>query len=156
MNSLWSLPAMVLAAPKYAVWRMKQPGRRKPLEKILAVPEPFVEMTTVPESARRQTRVMQWISIGEFLSILRESSDLVVIDLRANAQSAPLSVPTAYVVPVSPNEMDSALEWLPGDRSVVFYGASNLSIFMIETSRFMDGSAPLYVLEGDLGLKEVA
>jgi hypothetical protein len=50
--------------------------------------------------------------------------------------------------------MDRVLEWLPGHWSVVFYGASNLSIFMIETSRFMDGSAPLYVLEGDL--EEVA
>ena len=156
MNSLWSLPVIALAVPIYALWRMRQPGRPKPLENMLSVPQPSVDMTTVRESARRQTRVMQWISIGEFLSILRESSDLVVIDLRANAQSAPLSVPTAYVVPVSPNEMDSALEWLPGDRSVVFYGASNLSIFMIETSRCMEGSAPLYVLEGDPGLEEVA
>jgi len=156
MNSLWSLPAMALAVPMDAARRMRHPGRRKPLENLLSVPEPFVDITTVRESARRQTRVMQWISIGEFLSILTECSDLVVIDLRANAQSAPLSVPTAFVLPVSPNEMDSALEGLPGDRSVVFYGASNLSIFMIETSRFMDGSAPLYVLEGDPGLEEVA
>ena len=156
MNSLWSLPAMALAVPMYAAWRMRQPGRRKPLENIPSVPEPSVDTATVPESARRQTRVMQWISIGEFLSILTRCTDLIVIDLRANAQSAPLSVPTAYVLPVSPNEMESALEGLPGDRSVVFYGASNLSIFMIETSRFMDGSAPLYVLEGDPGLEEVA
>ena len=156
MNSLWSLPAMALAVPMYAVWRMNQPGRRKPLEKILAVPEPFVDMTTVPESARRQTRVLQWISIGEFLSILTKCGDLVVIDLRENAQSAPFSVPTAHVLPVSLNEMDRVLECLPGDRSVVFYGASNRSIFMIETSRLMEGSAPLYVLEGDPGLGEVA
>jgi hypothetical protein len=154
MNSLWSLPAIALAVPMYAVWRMRQPERRKPLENILSVPQPSVDDTTVPESAGRQTRVMQWISIGEFLSILTKGGNLVVLDLRANAQYAPLSVPTAFVLPVSLNEMDRVLEWLPGHWSVVFYGASNLSIFMIETSRFMDGSAPLYVLEGDL--EEVA
>jgi hypothetical protein len=147
---------MALAVPMYAVWRMRQPGKRKALENTLSVPEPFVDVTTVPEPAGRQTRVMQWISIGELLSILTKCGNLVVLDLRANAQNAPLSVPTAFVLPVSPNEMDRVLEWLPGHWSVVFYGASNLSIFMIETSRFMDGSAPLYVLEGDLGLEEVA
>jgi hypothetical protein len=156
MNSLWSLPAMALAVPMYAAWRMKQRGRRKPLEITPSVPEPSIDVTTAPEPAGRQTRVMQWISIGEFLSILTKGSNLVVLDLRANAQHVPISVPTAFVLPVSPNEIDRVLEWLPGHWSVAFYGASNLSIFMIETSRFMDGSAPLYVLEGDLGLKEVA
>jgi hypothetical protein len=48
------------------------------------------------------------------------------------------------------------LEWLPADRTVAFCGASNLCIFMIETSQCMEGSAPLYVLEGDLDLAEVA
>ena len=156
MNSLWSLPAMALAVPIYAAWRMRQPGKCKPLESTQSVPDPFVDVPTVPEPAGRQTRVMQWISIGELLPILTKGSNLVVLDLRANAQCAPLSVPAAFVLPVSPNEMDRVLEWLPGHWSVVFYGASNLSIFMIETSRFMEGSAPLYVLEGDSGLEEVA
>jgi len=135
---------------------MRHPGRRKSLENTPCVPELSVDVTTVPESTGSQTRVMQWISIGEFLSILTKCSDLIVIDLRSNAQSVPFSIPTAVVLPVSPNEMDKALESLPGDRSVVFYGASNLSIFMIETSGCMEGSAPLYVLEGDPGLEEVA
>jgi hypothetical protein len=156
MYSLWSLSAMALAVPMHAVWRIRQHGKPKPLESTPPVPEPSVVVTTGPEPAGRQTRVIQWISICEFLSILSKGSDLIVLDLRANGQCALLSVPTAFVIPVSPNEMDKVLEWLPGDRSVVFYGASNLSIFMIETSRFMDGSAPLYVLEGDLGLAEVA
>jgi hypothetical protein len=156
MNSLWSLPALARTVPMYASWRMRHPGRRKPLENTISVPEPSVDITTAPESVRKQTRVMQWISTGEFLSILTKFSDLIVIDLRANAQSAPFSVPTASVLPVSPNEMDKTLEWLPEGMSVVFYGASNLSIFMIETSGCMEGSAPLYVLEGDPGLEEVA
>ncbi len=156
MNSLWSLPAMALAVPMYAVLRMRQQGRRKPLESTPSVPQPSVDVATVPESGGRQTRVMQWISIGEFLSILTKRSDLVVFDLRANAQWDSFPIPTAFALPVNPNELDMLLAWLPADRSVVFYGASNLSIFLIETSRCMEGSAPLYVLECDPGLEEVA
>jgi hypothetical protein len=99
---------------------------------------------------------MQWISIGEFLSVLEKCGDLTVIDLRANAQWDPFPIPTAFALPVTPNELDNVLDSLPADRSVVFYGASNLSIFMIETSHCMEGSAPLYVLEGDLSFAEVA
>jgi hypothetical protein len=147
---------MALVIPIYAVWRMRQQGARKPLEDIQSVPQPSVEVITPPESSERQTRVVQWISIGEFLSILTKCSDLIVVDLRANAQRDPFPVPTAFVIPVSPNQMDGVLERLPVDRSVVFYGASNLCIFMIETSPCIEGSAPLYVLEGDLDLAEVA
>jgi hypothetical protein len=48
------------------------------------------------------------------------------------------------------------LERLPADRSVVFCGASNFSILTILTNSCMRGSTPFYVLEGDLGLAEVA
>ena len=99
---------------------------------------------------------MKWISIDEFMMILTECNDLIVVDLRADAQLVPFPVPTAFVLPVSPNELDTALEMLPADRSAAFCGASNLSIFMIITSPWMEGSAPLYVLEGDLRLAEVA
>ena len=100
--------------------------------------------------------MIQWISTGEFLSILAKRCDLVVYDLRANAQWDPFPIPAAFALPVDPNELSTLLNWLPADRSVVFYGPSNLGIFMIETSRCMDGSAPLYILEGDLSLAEVA
>ena len=99
---------------------------------------------------------MKWISINEFMAILNERSDLFVVDLRANGPSIPFPVPTAFVLPVSPKELDSVLEMLPTDRSVVFWGASNLNIFMITTSPCMEGVAPFYVLEGDLRFAEVA
>jgi hypothetical protein len=60
------------------------------------------------------------------------------------------------VLPVAPNELDTILELLPMDRSVAFCGATNLNIFMIITSPCMEGSAPLYVLEGDLRRAEAA
>jgi hypothetical protein len=147
---------MALAVPVYAVWQARRSRTRELPYNIPTVLPPPVKAATVPESAGGQTRVIQWISTGKFLSVLAQRSDLVVFDLRANAQWDPFPVPTAFALPVKPNELDTLLEWLPADRSVVFYGASNLSIFMIETSHCMDGSAPLYVLEGDLSLAEVA
>lgn len=156
MDSLWSLPAMALAVPIYAVLRTKRSRTRKLPDNIPTALFTPVKPATVPGSAERKTRVIQLISIEMFLSVLAKRSDLVVFDLRANAQWDPFPVPTAFALPVNPNELDTLLEWLPADRSVVFYGASNLSIFMIETSHCMDGSAPLYVLEGDLSLAKVA
>jgi len=156
MYSLFSLPAMARAVPTYAVWQARRSARRELRDNLASVPQPPVEVTTALEPAAGQTRVMQWISIGEFLSVLTKRSDLIVIDLRPNAEWDPFPISTAFALPVTPNELDTVLEWLPADRSVVFYGASNLSIFMIETSHCMQGSAPLYVLEGDLKFAEAA
>jgi hypothetical protein len=99
---------------------------------------------------------MRWISIGEFIRVLGERSDLIVIDLRVDAPSALFPVLSALVLPVRPNELVQVLDMLPPDRSVAFCGASNLCIFLIETSSCMEGSAPLYVVEGDPDLAEVA
>jgi len=156
MYSLWSLPALALAVPMYAAWRINQSGRRKLPDNMPSVPQPLVDVTAAPDSSTRQTRLMRWISVREFTRILTERSDLVVYDLRADAQWDLFPIPTAFALTVNPNELDTLLAWLPADRSVVFYGASNLSIFMIITSHCMEGSAPLYVLEGDPSLAEVA
>jgi hypothetical protein len=99
---------------------------------------------------------VKWITFNEFMMILTECSDLIVVDLRPEASRVPFPVSTGSVLPVSPNELDTVLEMLPADRSVAFYGATNLCIFLIETSPCMEGSAPLYLLEGDLRLAEVA
>jgi hypothetical protein len=99
---------------------------------------------------------MRWISIDEFVAVLARCDDLIVIDLRTEARWVPFPAPTAFVIPVVPNELDEVLECLPADRSVVFCCASNFSILAILTSSCMRGSAPLYFLEGDLGLAEVA
>jgi hypothetical protein len=90
------------------------------------------------------------------MTVLAQFSDLIVIDLRADSQQIPFSVPNAFVLAVTPIELVSVLERLPADRSVVFCGASNFSILTILTSSCMRGSAPFYFLEGDLGLAEVA
>jgi hypothetical protein len=98
----------------------------------------------------------KWISINEFMTVLTTCSDLIVIDLRADARLVPFPVPTAIVLPIAPDELFNVLECLPTDRTVVLCGASNISVFMIETIPCKEGSAPLYVLEGGLHFAEVA
>lgn len=156
MNSLWFLPAVLLAVPLLAVWRIRRSRRRELDKRIESIIQPSAPAQVIPEPVGVQTRMMKWISIGEFMTVLTTCSDLIVIDLRADASFVPFPVPTAFVLPVTQNELDKVLDWLPADRTVAFCGASNLSIFLIETSPCMEGSAPLYVLEGDLHLAEVA
>lgn len=156
MYSLWFLPAILLAVPLLAVWRNTRSRRRELDKRIQSIIQPSAPNEIVPEPVGLQTRMMKWISINEFMTVLTTCSDLIVIDLRANAQLVPFPVPTAFVLPVTPNELSNVLELLPADRTVALCGASNLSIFMIETIPCKEGSAPLYVLEGDLHFAEVA
>ncbi|MGO9776951.1 MAG: hypothetical protein ACLPM3_10250 [Terracidiphilus sp.] len=156
MYFLWFLPAILLAVPLFVLWRMRRSQEHALLNRIQSIIQPSVPDEVVPESAGELAREMKWISVKEFMTILSERSDLIVVDLGADAPSVPFPVPTAFVLPVSPNELDTVLEILPTDRSVLFYGASNLNIFMIITSPCMKGSAPLYVLEDEFRLAEVA
>ncbi len=156
MHSLWFLPAVLLAVPLFAVWRIRRYRRREFGNRLQSVIQPTVLDEIVPKFAKVQTRTMKWISIGEFMTVLTKCSDLIVIDLRADAPFVPFPVPSAFVLPVMPSELVNVLEWLPCDRTVVFCGASDLCILMISTSRCMEGSAPLYVPERDSALAEVA
>ncbi len=156
MLSLWFLPAVLLAVPLLAVWRIRRSRRRELDKRIQSITQPSTPNEVVPEPVWVQTRMINWLSIGEFMTVLTKYSDLIVIDLRADAQLVPFPIPTAFVLPVTPNELSNVLEWLPADRTVALCGASNLSVFMIESIPCKEGSAPLYVLEGDLHFAEVA
>jgi hypothetical protein len=90
------------------------------------------------------------------MAVIKEHDDVIVVDLRADEKRMLFPVPTAFVLSVIPEELDRVLGWLPADRSIAFWGASTLSILLIVTSPCMEGSGPLYVLEGDLRLAEVA
>jgi hypothetical protein len=157
MYFLLPLLAMMLAASIYFVWRIRFVGRRKLCVSTPSVREPAAPSFKVEiQSAQVQTRVMEWISIRRFMTVLAESGNLIVIDLRANDQRGQFPVPGAFALAVEPDELAGVLERLPADRSIVFCGATNLSVFMILTSSCMRGSAPLYVLEGVISLAEVA
>jgi hypothetical protein len=156
MYFLWFLSAILLAAPLFAVRWIRRSQERARLNRLHTVIQPPVHEESVSEPAGEPARQMKYISVNEFANILTERSDLIVVDLRTNASLLPFPIPTAVVLSVTPCELDTILEELPADRSVAFCGASNLNIFMIITSPCMEGSAPLYVLEGDLGFAEAA
>ncbi len=156
MLSLWFLPAMALAVLTYYVWRTRRSGRLEHSDTVPFVPDPPTDIANVPKPKEKQGRPMRWISIGEFMAVLNKCGDIIVIDLRAEAKSTPIPVPASLVLPVALNDLINVLECLPPDKSVAFCGASSLCIFLITTSPCMEGSAPLYILEGELGLAEVA
>jgi hypothetical protein len=152
------LLAMALAASMYFGWRFISTWRNEFGGSTLSVPDPnpTCPVAVEPQSTGEQPRVIKWISIGECKALLAESSDVIVVDLRVDAQHYPLPILPIFVLPVTTNELDSVLKGFPPDKSVVFCGATNLSMFMILTGPFMEGPAPLYFLEGDLDLAEVA
>ena len=156
MYSLWFLPAVPLAVPLLAVWRIRRSRSRQFCNRLQSVIQLSAPLRVAPRSAGRQTRRIRYISPREFLWLFRKCRDLIVIDLRVDAQCAPFPVPAAFVLPVPLDELEEVLEWFPTDRSIVFYGTTCLSISIIEASRCMESSTPLCVLQGDLSRSEVA
>ncbi|MFZ0744062.1 MAG: hypothetical protein WAM85_06635 [Terracidiphilus sp.] len=156
MHPLWILPALMLAVLTYYVFRTRRSEKREKSYTLPTLPELPPEVLNLPEPEENQGRLMRWISVGEFMAVLKKCSDLIVIDLRAEAKTKPFPVRDALVLPVAPNDLIEVRECLPPGKSVAFCGASNLCIFLIATSPCMRASAPFYVLEGDLGLAEVA
>jgi hypothetical protein len=156
MYSLWLLSAVLMAAFLYAVRQIRRFDGLEQCAVMTSAPQTPVHDALVSEPSGVQTRTMKWISLGEFTKVLNERSDLIVIDLRADSPWVPFPASSALVLPVRPDELAQVLDMLPPDRSAAFCGASNLSIFLIETSTCMEGSAPLYVLEDDPGFAEVA
>ncbi len=110
--------------------------------------------TAQPAGKRRS---MRWISILELERIVRENpDDLVVLDLRTDAQRDASPLPLTHVLPVSPHELPDILNWLPSSQCVVFCGASDSWISTIERSLSMSGSAPFYFLDVDFDHSEAA
>ncbi|MGB6858957.1 MAG: hypothetical protein WBE03_18950 [Terracidiphilus sp.] len=156
MYSLGLLSLILSAASIYFLWRIGRTARREFPTKMQTASLPSAPIVISTEFCGTQARLMKWISIGEFREVLLKCGDLIVIDLRGNVFGDPFPISTVFVLPVAPNELIGVLEWIPTDRTVVFYGASDCCISMIEKGSFMRGSAPLYVLNDDFsGAKTV-
>jgi hypothetical protein len=156
MYFLWALLVLVLAVVLYTAWQILRFVRHAPRAKVAFVRQlsgPHLRPTRVD---RKQTRKLKWVSMDEFTSVLAGTDDLIVIDLRPDSQRMPFPLPAAQVLCVGLNELSEMLEWLPADRSAVFYGASDLSVSMIQASPCMCGFAPLYVLNSDSARVKVA
>ena len=148
MFSLWHLSAAALAGLMYPVWQIVQTGRHAFRNSIPSDSQPAAPPSSAPKPRGAEKRVLKWISIVEFMTVLAKCKDLILVDLREDAQWVPFPVQAAvFVLPVPLHELTEVLEWLPADRVVVFYGVSDLSILMIEASSRMKGLAQLYVLD---------
>jgi len=143
MYFLWFLPLILLAASMYFLWRIGRTAKREFRDKIQPVFQP--PTLGIDSSLATQTRLMKWISIGEFKEVLTKCGDLIVIDLRTDASGDPFPISTVFVLTVTPNELKSVLDWFPTDRSVAFYGASDRCISMIGRSSARRVQPPLKV-----------
>jgi hypothetical protein len=156
MYSLWFLPAILLVVLLFTLWLIRRSQIRELCNRTPLVIHLPISREVVPEPAGAQARQVKWVSNDEFMTVLTKSRNLLVIDIRTDAPSVPFPVPTAFMLHVSPKELVTVLKSIPADKSIALCGASNLSIFMIRISQCMKGSAPLYVLKGNLRLAEAA
>lgn len=151
--SLWPVPAVVLAGVWLTVSRFVQSGRRAQVKRSAPASPARPRSAVHPVAATVPTLI--WISLHEFRKLLETFHDLIVIDLRDGRDAAP--VPAAeFVLSVKSHELVEVLEAVPADRVVVFYGVSDLSLLLIETSPFMRRAAPAYVLDETIAFMEVA
>jgi hypothetical protein len=100
---------------------------------------------------------LRWISAREFTSLHARFCDLIVIDLREGDQWAPLPVPESIsTLRIRKYELAQVLEHFPTDRIIVFFGVTELSALIIESSPIVKGSASVYVLNSQAGKEEIA
>jgi hypothetical protein len=152
--SLWPVPAVVLAGLWFTASRMVQSGRRARAKRQPPASQPQVAVKGAAHAVV-PTSTLRWISLSEFMNLLVTFKDLIVIDLRDDPHAAP--VPAAeFVLAVKVHDLVEVLELVPADKVVVFYGVSDLSLLLIETSHFMHRPAPAYVLDERIAFLEVA
>lgn len=150
MDVFLALLAIVLAFLLYAAWQLLRQPRPRPARRAVDA------AIGKPSSSGEERRPLHWITAGQLRELLAGSDDLLLIDLRPDPGDLPPALPPGRTMRVPTHQLEDVLRSLPGDRSAVFYGASGLCIFMIQTSPCMRGSAPLYVLRPDLFHVEAA
>lgn len=155
MVFLMALVALVFGVLLYAAWLILRSGRRHSGNSRASSRPSSIQVRSDPQLAHCRTRLLKRISLSEFANVLRESGDLVVIDLRPCGERTPFPVPHDHVLSISPCELTEMLEWWPLNRSVAVYGASGITMHMLETNPYIGGSAPLYLLQGNRAESEV-
>jgi hypothetical protein len=95
---------------------------------------------------RAPKRKVKWISDGECKRLLRESSDVVFVDLRSECNT-PVPFAVSEVLVLSTSQIFDMLRWLPASTGVVLYGTSKLCSSIVWSARNIHGWAPIYVLD---------
>lgn len=151
--SLWPVPAVILAGLWFTASRLVQSGRRAQVKRSLPAAPVQAAGAVLPVAATVPN--LKWISWREFLNLVATFNDLIVIDLRDDRHAAPV-LAAEFVLTVKLHDLVEVLELVPADKVVVFYGVSDLSLLLIETSPFMRRTAPAYVLDETIACLEVA
>lgn len=107
------------------------------------------------DHCEQSRRPIVWVSWDKLAAIFRGSDDLLVIDLHAG-EAQFLAIPFTRTLRLDPNELTEVLKWLPPTRTAALCGASSLTAFMIQTSPFLRGTAPLYLLGEEGTMREAA
>jgi len=145
---LWFTSATAFVALADPLMPARRSGKRPFLNGARSISQLSSSLRLAPNTARRQTRLIKWVSFKEFKSLLEQASeDLVVLDLRVDTREAHFPIAEAFVLPVMQYELMEILVWLPPSQSVVLYRADALCIASIEVNPSIERSAPIYSLD---------
>jgi hypothetical protein len=146
MYLLWILFAMPVLSLCYTVYVIASNGGVRMPACVIPL-SPIIYGSTGRLGVYLQDkREVKWIFTKEFESLLSESEDVIVIDLRPQTRKERVPFTVGHVLSISPDELLDILRWLPATSSVVLYGSPDLCASLLWTARNISGSASLYVL----------
>ena len=158
MDLLWLLllPAMAVAIVLSQNGRM--PGRFP-----RGIPSAPVSKGALSRGERTACRVppgsarpVRSIRADALPALLDRSGRVTVFDFRRSRNRLLFPVPGVLVTRLDPAQLAEVLQWLPGNQSAIFWGASGVLLEMIETAQCAGGNAPLYVIEEESAEAKVA
>jgi hypothetical protein len=145
MDYFWILVTMPVIGIAYLVFVIIRRGEVKFSKSVTPVPRAHPDRMRMIDN-RAPKRKVKSISDKECERLLRESSDVVFVDLRSEGRTPiPFAVPEVLVL--SPGQIFDMLRWLPASTSIVLYGTSNLCTSVAWSARSIHGLAPVYVLD---------
>lgn len=91
-------------------------------------------------------RAIELISTEELYNLLRESEDVILLDLRSSREIKPDILPMTNTLRVVPSELRNLLFWLPPASSVVLCRPLDLCRSVTQAVRDLPGIAPVYII----------
>lgn len=146
MDAIWILFAMPVLALSYTVYVVAKSERTR-------VPAPVTQMPSTPfYSAEKRgcyqlkRRGIKWISRKECEFLLRNSDDVIVINLISQPSTGARGFPETHELYVSLSQLPELLRWVPSESSVVLQGTFDVWDSVFSTAHNIPGLAPVYVL----------
>jgi hypothetical protein len=145
MDYFWILVTMPVIGIAYLVYVIIRRGEIKFSKSVTRLPRAHPDRIRKIDN-RSPERKVKSISEKECERLLRESSDVIFVDLRSEGRTPiPFAVPEVLVL--SPGQVFDMLRWLPSSTSIVLYATSNLCASVAWSARNIHGLAHIYVLD---------